>query len=100
MVDRVRLRTESITRWNILRCFTGVEASTGPDHALSHESVRNGVRGLPDMLGRLPVLGALLTWSFTGRSSSPIGLGTITYPFTDSGRAVSRPRGPRFGWPG
>jgi aminoglycoside phosphotransferase (APT) family kinase protein len=48
------------TRWNILRCLDGVEASTGPDLALSHDSVRNGVRGLPDMFGRLPQLEALL----------------------------------------
>ncbi len=61
------------TRWNILRCLAGVDASTGPDLALSHESVRNGpdlalshesvrngVRGLPDMFGRLPELEALL----------------------------------------
>ncbi|TMR36795.1 aminoglycoside phosphotransferase family protein [Actinomadura geliboluensis] len=48
------------TRWNILRCLSGVEASTGPDLALSHESVRNGVRGLPDLFGRLPQLEALL----------------------------------------
>jgi aminoglycoside phosphotransferase (APT) family kinase protein len=48
------------TRWNILRCLAGVEASTGPDLALSHESVRNGVRGLPDLFCRLPELEALL----------------------------------------
>lgn len=48
------------TRWNILRCLAGVEASTGPDSALSHESVRNGLRGLPDLFGRLPKLVALL----------------------------------------
>jgi aminoglycoside phosphotransferase (APT) family kinase protein len=48
------------TRWNILRCLAGVEAGTGPDLALSHESARNGVRGLPDMFGRLPELEALL----------------------------------------
>jgi hypothetical protein len=48
------------TRWNILRCLAGAEASTGPDLALSHESVRNGVRGLPDVFGRLPELEALL----------------------------------------
>ncbi|MDI1463707.1 phosphotransferase [Catellatospora sp. KI3] len=48
------------TRWNILRCLAGAEASTGPDLALSHESVRNGVRGLPDLFGRLPQLRALL----------------------------------------
>lgn len=49
------------TRWNILRCLAGVEASTGPDLALSHDSVRNGVRGLPDLFGRLPELEALLS---------------------------------------
>jgi aminoglycoside phosphotransferase (APT) family kinase protein len=48
------------TRWNVLRCLAGVEASTGPDLALSHESVRNGVRGLPELYGRLPELEALL----------------------------------------
>ncbi|WP_432949842.1 phosphotransferase family protein [Kribbella sp. CA-253562] len=48
------------TRWNILRCLAGVEASTGPDLALSHESARNGVRGLPELYGRLPELEALL----------------------------------------
>ena len=48
------------TRWNILRCLAGVEASTGPDLGLSHESVRNGLRGLPDLFGRLPELQALL----------------------------------------
>jgi aminoglycoside phosphotransferase (APT) family kinase protein len=49
------------TRWNILRCLAGVEASTGPDLALSHESVRNAVRGLPELFGRLPELEALLS---------------------------------------
>jgi hypothetical protein len=48
------------TRWNILCCLAGLEASTGPDLALSHESVRNGVRGLPDLFGRLPELEVLL----------------------------------------
>ncbi|WP_433155470.1 phosphotransferase family protein [Actinomadura nitritigenes] len=48
------------TRWNILRCLADVEVSTGPDLALSHESVRNGVRGLPDLFGRIPDLEALL----------------------------------------
>jgi aminoglycoside phosphotransferase (APT) family kinase protein len=48
------------TRWNILRCLAGVEASTGPDLALSHEAVRNGVRGLPELFRRLPELEALL----------------------------------------
>ncbi|WP_194900044.1 phosphotransferase family protein [Catenulispora pinisilvae] len=48
------------TRWNILRCLAGVEASTGPDLGLSHESVRDGLRGLPDLFGRLPELQVLL----------------------------------------
>ena len=48
------------TRWNILRCLAGVDGSTGPDLALSQESAGNGVRGLPDMFGRLPELEALL----------------------------------------
>jgi aminoglycoside phosphotransferase (APT) family kinase protein len=48
------------TRWNVLRCLAGVEVGTGPDLALSHESVRNGVAGLPELFGRLPGLEALL----------------------------------------
>ena len=48
------------TRWNILRCLAGIEAVTGPELALSHESVRNGVHGLPDLFARLPQLEALL----------------------------------------
>ncbi len=48
------------TRWNILRCLTGTEANTGPDLALSHESARNGLRGLPDLFNRLPDLETLL----------------------------------------
>ena len=48
------------TRWNILRCLAGAEAGTGPGLPLSHESVRNGVRGLPDLFGRLPELETLL----------------------------------------
>jgi len=48
------------TRSNVLRCLAGVEASTGPDLTLSHEVVRNGLRGLPDLYGRLPELEALL----------------------------------------
>jgi hypothetical protein len=48
------------TRWNLLRCLAGVEVSTGPDLALSHESVSSGVRGLPDKFGRLPDLEGLL----------------------------------------
>jgi aminoglycoside phosphotransferase (APT) family kinase protein len=49
------------TRWNIIRCLAGVDASTGPDLALSHESVHDGVRGLPDLFGRLPELEALVS---------------------------------------
>lgn len=49
------------TRWNILRCLAGGRPRTGPDLALSHESVRDGVRGLPDLFGRLPDLAELLT---------------------------------------
>jgi aminoglycoside phosphotransferase (APT) family kinase protein len=48
------------TRWNILRCLAGVEATSGPELALSHESVRNGVRGLPDLFDRIPHLVELL----------------------------------------
>ncbi|MEY9908463.1 aminoglycoside phosphotransferase (APT) family kinase protein [Catenulispora sp. MAP12-49] len=48
------------TRWNILRCLAGVEAATGPGLALSHESVRDGVRGLPVLFGRLGELEELL----------------------------------------
>jgi hypothetical protein len=48
------------TRWNIVRCLAGVETSTGPDLALSHEVVRTGLQGLPEMYRRLPDLEALL----------------------------------------
>ncbi|MFC5184988.1 phosphotransferase family protein [Actinomadura harenae] len=48
------------TRWNILRCLAGVEVGSGPDLALSQESARNGVRGLPDLFSRLPELETLL----------------------------------------
>ena len=48
------------TRWNILRCLARVAASTGPDLTLSHEVVRNGLRGLPDFYGRLRELETLL----------------------------------------
>ncbi|MFD0633676.1 phosphotransferase [Catenulispora yoronensis] len=48
------------TRWNIVRCLAGVEAGTGPDLALSHESARDGVRGLPNLFGRLAELQHLL----------------------------------------
>ena len=48
------------TRWNILRCLDRVEAWTGPDRALSHEVVCDGLRGLPDVYARLRELEALL----------------------------------------
>src|SRR3954451_23639036 len=48
------------TRWSIVRCLAGVEATTGPDLALCHEAVRNGLHGLPDMFGRLHSLEDLL----------------------------------------
>jgi hypothetical protein len=50
----------SFTRWNILRCLTGAEATTGPDLALSQESAHNGLRGLPTLFARLPDLETLL----------------------------------------
>jgi aminoglycoside phosphotransferase (APT) family kinase protein len=49
------------TRWNVVRCLAGVEVGSGPDLALSHESVRNGLRGLPDLFARLPDLVDLLS---------------------------------------
>ncbi|GAA0945904.1 hypothetical protein GCM10009554_41190 [Kribbella koreensis] len=48
------------TRWNILRALAGTEATTGPDLALSHESARAGIQGLPDLYARLPALQTLL----------------------------------------
>ncbi|TCC32934.1 phosphotransferase family protein [Kribbella speibonae] len=48
------------TRWNILRCLAGAETNSGPDLALSQESARNGVRGLPELFARLPELVRLL----------------------------------------
>jgi aminoglycoside phosphotransferase (APT) family kinase protein len=48
------------TRWNIVRCLAGVDATTGPDLARCHEEVRNGLHGLPDMFGRLRSLEDLL----------------------------------------
>jgi aminoglycoside phosphotransferase (APT) family kinase protein len=50
----------SHVRWNILRCLAGVEQSTGPELALSHESARNGISGLPALFSRLPQLQDLL----------------------------------------
>jgi aminoglycoside phosphotransferase (APT) family kinase protein len=48
------------TRWNILRCLALVEPATGSDLATAHEEILNGLRGLPDMFGRLPELEDLL----------------------------------------
>jgi aminoglycoside phosphotransferase (APT) family kinase protein len=48
------------TRWNIVRCLAGVEPSAGPDLATGHQEVRNALRGLPDLFGRLPELADLL----------------------------------------
>ncbi|SBT43233.1 phosphotransferase family protein [Micromonospora auratinigra] len=48
------------TRWNVVRCLAGAEAATGPESAVSHAAVRDAVRGLPDLFGRLPQLDALL----------------------------------------
>lgn len=48
------------TRWNIVRCLSGVEAPAGPELAQCHEEVRNGLHGLPDMFGRLPGFEGLL----------------------------------------
>lgn len=48
------------TRWNVLRCLAGVQAPTGPELALSHQVVRDGVRGLPELFATLPALEALL----------------------------------------
>ena len=48
------------TRWNILRCLADVEPPAGPDLAMSHEEVLNGLRGLPEMFDRLPDLEDLL----------------------------------------
>lgn len=48
------------TRANLLRCLAGLEATTGPDLAQSHEIVRDGLQGLPALYRRLPDLEALL----------------------------------------
>ena len=44
------------TCWNTVRCLAGVEPPTGPDLAMGHEEVRNGLHGLADLFGRLPEL--------------------------------------------
>ncbi len=48
------------TRANVLRCLTGVEATTGPELALSDEIARDGIRGLPELFGRRHDLESLL----------------------------------------
>lgn len=48
------------TRWNVLRCLAGAQTDAGPDLTLSHEVVIDGLRGLPDLYGRLDELQALL----------------------------------------
>jgi aminoglycoside phosphotransferase (APT) family kinase protein len=48
------------TRWNVVRCLAGVETPTGPDLGMCHEEVGKGLRGLPDLFGRLPELQDLL----------------------------------------
>lgn len=50
----------AFTRWNMLRCLAGIEAATGPELALSNESVRNGISGLPELYALLPDLVDLL----------------------------------------
>ena len=48
------------TRANVLRCLSGVEATTGPELALSDEIVRDGIRGLPELFSRRHDLESLL----------------------------------------
>jgi aminoglycoside phosphotransferase (APT) family kinase protein len=48
------------TRRNALRCLAGVDVVAGPDLAMSHEVVHDGVRGLPEFYARLPQLESLL----------------------------------------
>lgn len=48
------------TRANVLRCLTGVEATTGPELALSDEIARDGISGLPELFGRRHDLESLL----------------------------------------
>lgn len=48
------------TRWNLQRCLAGAERSSGPDLSLSHETVRNGLRGLPELFARLGRFEAML----------------------------------------
>jgi aminoglycoside phosphotransferase (APT) family kinase protein len=46
--------------WNIVRCLTDIETPNGPDLAVSHEEVLNGLRGLPDIFAHLSALEDLL----------------------------------------
>lgn len=48
------------TYWNVVRSLAGTEAPIGPDLALSHEELLNGLRGLPPLFARLPELEDLL----------------------------------------
>ncbi|MBA8794918.1 aminoglycoside phosphotransferase (APT) family kinase protein [Friedmanniella endophytica] len=48
------------TRLNLLRCLSGEAAVAGPDLAMSHRIVADGVSGLPELYERLPQLQALL----------------------------------------
>ena len=48
------------TRWNVLRCLNGTGETTGPDLELSHDVVRDGIHGLPEMFAQLPDLESLL----------------------------------------
>ncbi len=53
----------AFVRWNMLRCLDSIEATTGPELTLSHDTVRNGLSGLPDMLAWMPSLEDLLVTS-------------------------------------
>lgn len=46
--------------WHLLRALAGAAASTGPDLAVSHAVVRDGLPGLPLLFERLPALEELL----------------------------------------
>ena len=48
------------TRRNILRCLSGLDSPAGPELAVCHEEVHNGLAGLPGLFHRLPTLEDLL----------------------------------------
>lgn len=48
------------TYWNVVRGLAGIEAPIGPDLAVAHEELLNGLRGLPPLFARLPELEDLL----------------------------------------